>query len=409
MDLEVKIQNLYRLPWNLVDNALSWLEPTSKCNLHCDGCYRENRSNSHKSLSEIRQELEIFKSLRKTDSISIAGGEPLTHPEIIEIVRLVRDMGWKPVINTNGELLTPELLFKLKEAGVFGFTFHIDSGQDRSKWKGKNEIELNELRLKMAKMLAEVGGMSCAFNLTVYPENIKYVPAVLRWAQENIDIVHIMVFIIYRIAVRNQDYDYYVGNEKITFEEVPYSVKEFERRTDVTSPEIIEEIRKYEPDFMPCSFLNGTHKPDSFKWLMTGRLGNKHKIMGYIGPKFMEFVQTFNHLFTGKYLAYGDTRLLKHGKMYFLLSFMDKNIWLACKKYFRTFIDNPKAFFSKVYYQSVMIIQPTDLLSNGDMNMCDGCPDISIFNNELVWSCRMEELYKYNNFARVEKKELIND
>ena len=405
IDLEVKIQNLYRLPWNLVDNALSWLEPTSKCNLHCDGCYRENRNNSHKSLEEIRKDLEVFKSLRKTDSISIAGGEPLTHPDLVEIVRMIKDMGWKPVINTNGELITMDLLKKLKDAGVFGFTFHVDSGQGRSKWKGKNEIELNELRLKLAKMLAEVGGMSCAFNLTVYPENIKYVPDILKWAQENIDIVHIMVFIIYRIAVRNHDFDYYVGNEKITFEEVPYSVEENKRRTDVTSIEIIEEIRKYEPDFMPCSFLNGTHKPDSFKWLLTGRLGNKHKIMGYIGPKFMEFVQTFNHLFSGQYLAYGDTKLLKRGKLYFLLSFMDKGIRSACKNYFKSLFVKPIAFFSKVHYQSIMIIQPTDLMQNGAMNMCDGCPDISVFNNELVWSCRMEELYKYNNWARVVKKD----
>ena len=33
---------LYRLPWTLPDNAITWLEPTSSCNLHCDGCYRTN-------------------------------------------------------------------------------------------------------------------------------------------------------------------------------------------------------------------------------------------------------------------------------------------------------------------------------------------------------------------------------
>ncbi|MCL6099711.1 MAG: radical SAM protein, partial [Bacteroidetes bacterium] len=35
--------DLYRLPWTLADNAISWLEPTSMCNLSCDGCYRENQ------------------------------------------------------------------------------------------------------------------------------------------------------------------------------------------------------------------------------------------------------------------------------------------------------------------------------------------------------------------------------
>lgn len=398
---EITPQSLYRLPWNLADNAISWLEPTSKCNLYCDGCYRENRNNSHKSLEEIRKDLEVFKALRKTDSISVAGGEPLMHPEIIEIVRMIKEMGWKPVINTNGELLTPELLEKLKDAGVTGFTFHVDSGQGRSGWKGKNEMELNELRIKLATMLADAGGLSCSFNLTVYPDNIQYVPKLIKWAQENIEIVHVMVFIIYRIAVRNHDYDYYAGNEKITFDDIAYSVAHDERRTDVTSLEIIEEIRKYEPDFMPAAFLNGTHKPDSYKWLLTGRLGNKHQIFGYIGPKFMELVQTVSHIFTDKYLAYADTKMMKRGRLYFLLSVLDAGVWQSCKNYFKSFITNPRAFFSKVYYQSIMIIQPIDVLKNGEMNMCDGCPDISVYNGELVWSCRMEELYKYKQWARV--------
>ncbi|MBI5808781.1 MAG: hypothetical protein HZA74_10320 [Ignavibacteriales bacterium] len=37
--METKIVNhrdLYRLPWTLPDNAISWLEPTAMCNLACD-------------------------------------------------------------------------------------------------------------------------------------------------------------------------------------------------------------------------------------------------------------------------------------------------------------------------------------------------------------------------------------
>ena len=157
---KISPQTLYRLPWNFADNAISWLEPTSKCNLYCDGCYRENRNESHKPLELIQRELDVFERYRKTDGVSIAGGEPLTHPQIIEIVKMVRAKGWKPIINSNGALLTNELLTELKKAGVCGFTFHIDSYQNRPGWKGKNEIELNELRLQLAEMLASQGGIS---------------------------------------------------------------------------------------------------------------------------------------------------------------------------------------------------------------------------------------------------------
>ena len=41
--------NLYRLPWTLPDDGISWLEPTAECNLACDGYYRDNEKSSHKS------------------------------------------------------------------------------------------------------------------------------------------------------------------------------------------------------------------------------------------------------------------------------------------------------------------------------------------------------------------------
>jgi len=404
MDLNFSPQTLYRLPWNLADNAISWLEPTYACNLYCDGCYRENRKSSHKPLSEIERELDLFARFRKTDSVSIAGGDPLMHPQIVEIVRMIKQRGWKPIINTNGQALTEDLLLKLKEAGVWGFTFHIDSFQGRPHWKGKTEVELNELRLHYAKMLAKVGGITCSFNATIYPETIKYVPELVKWAQEHIDIVHIMVFIIYRIATLEGLYDYYIGDQKVDFGNITY-VKETEtRRTDVKSQEIVEEIRKAYPDFMPCAFLNGTHLPDSYKWLLTGRIGNKHQIFGYVGPRFMELVQTIKHFFTGTYLAYAKPSAQKLGRLYFLLSPFDRGIREAAKNYFRSFFANPKAFFSRVHYQSIMIIQPIDILPDGETNMCDGCPDITVWKDRLVWSCRLEEQLKWGQQARVVPK-----
>jgi MoaA/NifB/PqqE/SkfB family radical SAM enzyme len=105
---------LYRLPWTLPDNAISWLEPTSTCNLYCDGCYRKNEPNGHKPLEQVRKELDLFNRMRKTDGVSIAGGDPLTHPEIEKIVEMVARDGQKPVVNTNGQLLTMEKLRALK-------------------------------------------------------------------------------------------------------------------------------------------------------------------------------------------------------------------------------------------------------------------------------------------------------
>lgn len=404
MHSELSPVTMYRLPWNLTDNAISWLEPTSACNLYCDGCYRENRKDSHKSLREIGHELDVFEKYRKCDGVSIAGGEPLAHPDIVEIVRMVKRKGWKAIINSNGGLLTPELLRELKRAGADGFTFHVDSGQVRPQYTGCNELELNALRNTLADMLHEVGGMTCSFNATIYPETLQYVPALLQWAQEKIDRVHVMVFINYRMAVMGKDVDFYIGDEQVRFDDMMYSKKDDHRRTDISSPEVVDVIRTLYPDFTPCAYLNGSERPDSYKWLMTGRMGNSRRIFGYVGPKFMEIVQTVNHLFTGKYLAYGSPAMQRRGRLYSLLAPFDAGIRGVMKSWLGSLFRHPAAFFKRIHFQSVMIIQPADILANGSVNMCDGCPDITVWNDQLVWSCRMEEQLRWGQNVRMVPK-----
>ena len=390
---------LYRLPWTLPDNAINWLEPTSCCNIHCDGCYRKNDPKGHKSLPEIRKELETFNRLRKTDGVSIAGGDPLTHPEIEKIVAMIKDMGQKPIINTNGLALTPEKLRALKQAGVTGFTFHIDSGQNRPHMKGKTEIELNELRLHYARMLADVGDISCAFNATVYEHTLNDVPRIVEWGQEHIDIVHILVFIAYRAAPIYKGYDYLVGGQKVDMGPIAYAIQE-DRKTSIMSTDIVGEIRTIYPDFMPSAYLNGTERPDHFKWLLTMRLGTKDKIFGYVGAKFMEMGQVLHHLTKGTYLAYTKTNVLKRGRTMLWLSPLDKGLKRTKSAFLHDAIRKPSLFFKRLHMQSIMIIQPADFMPNGALSMCDGCPDITVYDGRLVWSCRMEELVNFGDWVR---------
>ncbi len=398
----IKLNHLdyYRLPWNLSDNIISWLEPTSKCNLACQGCYRKNEVNSHKSLDEIKEELKVFNHYRRSDSVSIAGGEPLLHPNICDIVRLVKESGSKPIVNTNGIALTKELLHDLKEAGVFGFTFHIDSRQNRPGWKTANEIELNELRYRYARMLADEGGISCSFNSTVYEDTMKHVPEMLKWAEKNIDIVHVMVFILYR-AVENDKVDFYLGPKKIDMSKLVYN-EDMPERADIKAEEIIEIFRSAYPDFDPCAYLNGSEKADSFKWLLSGRLGVKGKTYGYVGSKTMEIIQSVHHMFTNRYLSYVAPKLNKKGKSMLLLSLFDKKL----RKTFWRFFRNPINIFRRLYQQSIMVIQPVDFLEDGRQSMCDGCPDMTVWNGKLVYSCRLEEQLNYGYNLKTYPKEL---
>ena len=398
MSLTINHNDLYRLPWTLPDNAISWLEPTSACNLYCDGCYRKNEPNAHKPLELIRSELDTFKKLRKTDGVSIAGGDPLTHPDIEGIVAMIAEDGLKPIINTNGLALTREKLRALKKAGVKGFTFHIDSKQQRPHMKGKSEVELNDLRYRYACMLAEAGDISCAFNATVYEDTLEWVPEILEWGQKHIDIVHILVFIAYRAAPIHKGYDYLVGGSKVDMTPIAYAIDK-ERAISIMSTDIVEKIRTRYPDFQPSAYLNGTERPDHFKWLLTMRIGTKENIYGYTGPKFMELSQSLHHLLKDRYLAYTSPRVLGRAKSMMLLSPLDKGLGRTASSYFHAALRSPALLFKKLHLQSIMIIQPADFMPNGALSMCDGCPDITVYDGKLVWSCRMDELITFGDWV----------
>lgn len=400
MPAEMNHLNYYRLPWNYADNGISWLEPTTDCNLRCEGCYRDPRGQGHKTLEGVKADLEVFKKLRKSDCMSIAGGDPLVYPHIVELVSMIKDMGWKPIINTNGLALDENLLWKLKKAGVFGFTFHIDTSQKRPKVTAASETELNELRLHYAEMLAKVGGIACSFNATISDKSVHEIPEMVRWAQSHADIVHTMVFILFRSPSLTGDFDYYANGEKIevldTYKESAWGGEHL-----LMAPDIVAKIREADPMYEPAAYLNGTANPDSFKWLLANRIVFNGKTMGYVSPRFMELVQTFDHLFTGTYLAYADPKSVSRGRMAaFFFGLVDKQMRKIFFNILKASLINPLKFFDPAHIQSFMIIQPVNFEPDGRQDMCDSCPDITVHDGKLMWSCRLEEVKNFGAFVQ---------
>jgi hypothetical protein len=285
----------------------------------------------------------------------------------------------------------------MKKAGLKAITFHIDSRQGRPGWENKTEQETNALRLQYAEMVARVGGILCSFNSTVFGSTLDDVPDLVSWAQQHMDIVHTMVFITYREAILHDQFEYMAGGEIVSPDKLVYTQDERTERIDITAREVVAKIRERYPDFAPCAYLNGTEKPDSFKWLLTSRFGNKHKIHGYMGPKAMELTQIVGHAVNGAYTAYTTPALSKAGR--FILSGLwpfDDGIRKAAVRAIR----DPRTLLNRIHMQTIAIIQPIDILPDGRQNMCDACPDITPHNGELVWSCRLEECLNYGQFMQ---------
>jgi hypothetical protein len=114
----------------------------------------------------------------------------------------------------------------------------------------------------------------------------------------------------------------------------------------------------------------------------------------------MELIQTFNHLFTGRYLSYATPQATALGKPASLLgSLFDGASRRILFGILKQSVIRPAGALQPAHMQSFMIIQPVNFEADGRQDMCDSCPDITVHEGKLVWSCRLEELHNYGDFV----------
>jgi hypothetical protein len=119
-----------RLPWTMRTVPHAVLDILRGCNIRCRDCYNL-RPARIKPLAEITAELDQLQRLRRLQSLSIVGGEPLLHPQLPAIIRLIKSRGLHVELFTNGVALTDPLLAHLKQAGADVIFLHIEDGQQR--------------------------------------------------------------------------------------------------------------------------------------------------------------------------------------------------------------------------------------------------------------------------------------
>lgn len=106
---------------------ISW-NTTQACNIHCAHCYRDAGAKQAEELTTEAGKKLLSEIARAGFKIMIlSGGEPLLRPDIYELIAHAKSVGLRPVLGTNGILITPEVAKRLKEAGLAVAGISLDS------------------------------------------------------------------------------------------------------------------------------------------------------------------------------------------------------------------------------------------------------------------------------------------
>ena len=106
--------------------VLAQIVPTRFCNLSCAYCNEYDKVSEPVPLDEMLRRIDALGRLG-TAMIGISGGEPLTHPQLDDIIRRMRKTGAIAGMITNGYLLNAERIERLNRAGLDHMQISIDN------------------------------------------------------------------------------------------------------------------------------------------------------------------------------------------------------------------------------------------------------------------------------------------
>ena len=124
-----KVRELRMVGWALAHTShpvLVQIVPARFCNLSCGYCNEYDKVSEPVPLEEMYRRIDHLGRLG-TAMIGISGGEPLTHPQLDEIIHRIRRTGAIAGMITNGYLLSPERIERLNRAGLDHMQISIDN------------------------------------------------------------------------------------------------------------------------------------------------------------------------------------------------------------------------------------------------------------------------------------------
>ncbi len=165
-------------------------ECTLKCNLFCQHCGsscgpEENRSDEL-TTEEIKHAFKTMAEDFDASSIciNVTGGEPLTRSDLFEVMTFVSELGFRWGMVSNGTLITPEIVEKLKQANCESISISLDGLEQTHNWL-RNQKDVFERAVRGIKLLTESGDFNTIEVITcVNQKNFEQLDEIYEFCRE---------------------------------------------------------------------------------------------------------------------------------------------------------------------------------------------------------------------------------
>jgi hypothetical protein len=320
------------------------IETNQTCNLNCRTCYNLYQD-TVKTLDQIKEEIDFALTKRNLETITIIGGEPTLYSDLVEVITYIKEK---------------DLIGKYKTAGLDRVLLHIDAGQNYTRGKINDIIDLHFRQLQDNRIYF-------ALSITIYGDNAGIIPQIIRTYAKYSFFDGILATI--ERDTRIVFYETYKGTEKDSLE-LEYN-----------------NIRS-QLDIIPTTYLPASTGDEEISWLIyffytnanSGYCYSASRTINYVFRKLYRFVKGKEFFATtippGMYLLNIIVSIL--------LEFLFNPLRLNRLRYLVKSSDRLKAIR---YHYIVIQDGPYFDKKKNALRLCYHCPDATIRNGKITPVC----------------------
>ena len=373
------------MKWKSPEVPHALLDIGRGCNITCRACYN-TVSAEFKAVEDVRKDLELLLAKRNLDSVSILGGETMLHPDILEIVRMVRDHNVHVELFSNGLMLNEENVEKLHEAGTDSIFLHIEKDQNRKDLPSQDSVSaLKQLIAEKANLVSR-HGISAGITFTAFRDELDSMLDVIRFTIDNSDIEYMLITLYREMQLLGK-----VSGD------IETGLRTEEPGIQNSGPDslTLQEIKKLMEENLkitPFSRVPSNLDPSSYRWLsyLVGKahFKNGDSLYRNLSPsRFEPFYFKLHRRLSGRY-SFSQKNKPALFRFHLLLnSLLGGSISSNSNLLIKGLLPGTSLRWLRIVFQC-----PAEALEDGRIVHCMNCPDAVVKNGKLVPVCLCDQV-----------------